>query len=189
MRYLFLFLVCFTSGLMAQEKVEREYRITPDQVPQKAQQLVDQFTTETNIKWIQEVGLENTTIEAKFVVDGNRYSIEFTREGILEDVEVVVAFSSIPENTRDTISAYLNTHYDYMKIEKVQIQFVAEVLLVRPLTRKVLFESGSIPSYELVVKTRNRGEKAIRYELLFTASGELLSRTKVISRSDNILRF
>jgi len=181
-----MLLVLTTTFVKAQEKIEREYRIDAISAPQTAQNFVAAFQKGSRIKWIKEINAEGNSVEAKFKADGKRYSIEFSEQGILEDVEVIITFSEMPEDVKDKIQKHLKEAFDYYKVEKIQAQYrqsEKEILAWRT-SNNVLK-----PLYELVVKSRNSGEKAQRFEFLFDTDGNFVERAKVISRSDNILRF
>jgi hypothetical protein len=170
----------------SQEKVEKEYRIDVSNVPENAREFVDTFAPESTITWLQEESEKGASIEAKFKLNGKRHSIEFSNTGELQDLEIVMPFSKINKKARLLIEQHLQQTFDYFKIEKTQAQYIG-------LESEILdWHQGSIrilPQYEIVVKTRAKGQKAQRLEFLFNNQGELLNTSKVVLRRDNILRF
>lgn len=187
--YLILLLTLWFGLSTAQEKIEQEFRIDKALVPPAAQSFVKAFDVKRSVKWLKEIDAEGTSIEAKFKSKGKRYSIEFSLEGIIEDLEVVVRFPEVPITIKDLIKEYLENTFDYYKVEKIQEQYQAtEARLLE--WRRAAKESRTLkPQYEVVVKTRVSGEKSKRFELLFDQMGSLISKERVSVRSDNILRF
>ena len=179
------------SRAQAQEsvKTEKEYRIKTELVPQKAKDFIATFTKNKSIKWLQEVGDDGTSLEAKFRYKGKRHSVEFTKDGVLEDIEIVIGLGELPEETKQEITSYFTQEFDYFKVEKIQAQYNNTAKEIIGRTTKKLVESPLIPYYELVVKTRNSSEKSKRYEVLFNEKGVCISRSQVSVRRDNILRF
>ncbi|WP_405221390.1 hypothetical protein [Dokdonia sp. Asnod1-B02] len=170
-------------------KTEREYRIKPELVPQKAKDFIATFHINRSVKWLQEVGDDGASIEAKFRHQGKRHSVEFTRDGDLEDVEIVIGLGDLPEDTKQEITSYFTQEFDYFKVEKIQAQYNNTVKEIINRTAKKLVASTLIPHYEVVVKTRNSGRKSKRYEVLFNEKGAFISRSQISIRRDNILRF
>lgn len=190
MRYLLLLFVFYGfSFCRAQDKTEREYRIDISLVPIKAQDFVAHFEPTKRLKWLQEEGENSTSIEAKFKKKGRRHSIEFTTEGHLEDLEIVVAFSQIPKRVRNQIRNTLKNTFEYYKIEKTQEQYSQAPDQILQWLEASAENRILPPKYEIVVKTRNSGEKSRRFQYLFNETGQEVQRSRIAIRSDNILRF
>lgn len=174
---------------MAQDKIEREYRIDLVQVPEQAEAFVAKFDPKKRVKWLQEESEDGTSVEAKFKKSGSRYSLEFTPKGQLEDLEVVIHFSQIPKEIKAQIVSNLKNQFDYYKIEKTQEHYVASSDRILQWLHTPSATRTLLPKYEIVVKTRNKGDKSSRYQYLFDEQGNELEKSKVAVRSDNILRF
>ena len=170
-------------------KTEREYRIKPELVPQNAIDFITTFEINRSVKWLQELGDDGASIEAKFKYKGQRHSVEFTTDGVLEDVEIVIDLGDLPKDTKQEITSYFAQEFDYFKVEKIQAQYNNTVKEIINRTAKKLVASTLIPHYEVVVKTRNSGKKSNRYEVLFNEKGAFISRSQISIRRDNILRF
>ncbi len=171
------------------QKIEHEFRINKNEVPKKAINFISKFRKETNVKWLQEEGADGTSIEAKFKYLRKRYSVEFTTDGILEDVEIIIPFSKIPQKIKFSIENYLKSNFDYFKTEKTQEQYQeSEQRILKWLVTDIQFQTLK-PKYEVVVKTRSTGKGSNRYELLFDEEGRFIKRSQITIRSDNILRF
>jgi hypothetical protein len=185
MRSLIMFsfcLLCLTTS--AQDKLEREQRVTREAVPEPARAFIDSLDFEIHTRWYREIGLNRSSYEAKFKRDGERYSIEFLPDGTLEDAEIEVDWESLPESTSTRIESFLNQRFSKFKLERIQIQYSgAPEEVLRYLKRKT---GSPTVAYECVVAAKINGEFG-RMEFLFSAEGELKLEQKIIAPStDNI---
>ena len=111
-KILFL-LILFLPGLLcSQQKYEKEYRITTEDLPTEALNYINAFPFDKKIKWYREEGLNTSSIEAKTRYKKQKYSIEFSNDGTLEDVEIKIPFKSIPAKTKSAITAELNFFFN-----------------------------------------------------------------------------
>jgi hypothetical protein len=170
-------------------KTEREYRIKSELVPQTAKEFIATFNKNRSVKWLREENDDGASIEAKFRYRGRRHSVEFTTDGTLDDVEIIITKKDLPAISRQNIERYFAEQFNYFKIEKIQAQYDdhKKAFLLRNALK--ITESSLIPRYEIVVKTRISGKKSKRYEVLFNDKGTFISRSQVSVRRDNILRF
>ena len=104
------------------QKVERESRIKSTDVPEKALEYIEQ-TSLDKVKWYRETGLESISFEAKFKHERRWYSVEFSEEGVLEDIEIEIDLHQVPEPTRESIDKYLEAEFKRHRKKKVQIQY------------------------------------------------------------------
>ncbi len=182
---LIIFLVFKISFLQAQQKLEKEYRLDIEQIPTLALDYVSSFNFKKNIKWYVEESLSGVTIEAKTKTKNGRYSLEFTKEGILEDVEIDVDEADLTENVNQAIHTYLSLTYKRYRIRKIQVQYSGDPIQIR----KLLLNNtqGNVTlKYELIAKAKDSTGVHL-YEFLFNVDGELEQKSKVIFRnSDNL---
>jgi hypothetical protein len=69
-----LFAIC-SNQLNAQQKYEKESRLKEKDIPIKAHHFIDFLVAGNRIRWYLEEGLERTSIEAKFKLNNQKYSI------------------------------------------------------------------------------------------------------------------
>ena len=170
----------------AQTKYEKELRIKPDQVPKNAIEFVQLLNFGTKIKWYQELSETGSSIEAKTKYKGEHYSIEFSKDGTLEDVEVKIRWNTIPEIVRKRITNDLELKYDDYKLNKVQIQYQGNPNAIRSYLIKGTDFNEITINYEVVISTKVN-KKFTQFELLYSAEGILLKRAEIVLRnSDNI---
>lgn len=182
----FLFLSSLTS---AQDKVEREYKINQREVPQEAQDFI--FETgilypKTKVQWFREESASDESVEAKFRQDRYRYSIEFSKDGQLQDVEIEIPFSEIPSSTQEIIEVALDSVFVKWRISKVQRQWVGDPEMVVESIKKFEPASDVQENYEMVIKG-DTGSNRSYFELLFSQSGELLRKSRIRQNSLDIL--
>jgi hypothetical protein len=188
MRYIALFclILSYANPATAQDKLEREFRIHPDVVPERAKSFAAAITGNSTLKWYREEGLEQVSLEAKAKVKGQRFSIEFDTSGQIQDVEVEIQLLEIPEHTRRTMITALKEDFAKFKWEKIQRQYQGtEAVLLNFFAQKI--DSTSPHTYyEVVIRGKKKG-LANFYEWVFSESGAVLSKATLISRiADNL---
>lgn len=184
-----ILLFCFFQiNVNAQQKFEKESRIKPGDVPSAALQFIQEVQMETNWKWYFEENLVGNSVEAKTKYNGKRYSIEFDTSGKIQDVEIETELPEIDENvSRNIIQALYSMFYSH-KIEKIQIQYSAEIPVLLAILNNKPDQSVSKVQYEIVVKGKKTGRPKL-FELTFTENGELLETLEIIFRNTDNLEY
>lgn len=188
MRMLFLLWLglCLHGGsLLAQLKMEREYRVSAKQVPQAARQLVDSCFAGTKVKWYAEEGIGHKSFEAKLKQDKKHFSIEFDTLGNVEDVELDIKLEAVPDKVRGAIEKHLGETFRKHKIAKVQVQWRGERSQLhakikgrQPATVETFYEI-------VVVGLQHNLYKS--FELLFDENGEVVDFLEIIHNSNENL--
>ncbi|MGR3810352.1 hypothetical protein [Jiulongibacter sp. NS-SX5] len=182
---LLLFLISYLHGV-AQQKYEREIGVLPEEVPENAVEFTDEFLGKSRIKWFKEEGLEGYSFEAKARKNRRKYSIEFSADGKLEDVEFIVQWRSIPSNSLKHIQKYLERDLGKYKIKKAQEQWIGdENGLLKNVNGEINHELTV--NYELEVAAKIDGEYKL-FEYLFSKDGTYVRRFEVILQmTDNLI--
>lgn len=172
----------------AQNKEEKEKRISADELPAKSFGVLEPFLEDAQrLRFYYEIDGDHKSYEAKFNYEGQKYSIEFDSLGMLEDVEVIVNWKSVPESTRNGIQSYFDTFKKY-KIFRLQKQFISKGGEDQKTVEAALADQGETIRYEMVVGLK--AEKVWNnFELLFDDRGVLLDKRKVISRSSDYILY
>ena len=180
-----IFLLSFQG--FSQSKYEKEFRIKAKDVPSSALAFVDSMTFDSKVKWDKEIGLNDVTIEAKAKFKNERHSIEFSENGIFQDVEIVVKPNQIPFDAFSKISGILSQRHKKHKIEKVQVQYSGDRNLVLRFLRENRNNTNGITiNFEVVISTKLNGNY-IMLEYLFSETGEYVASNQIISkRKDTI---
>ena len=169
--------------MVAQQKYEREVRIQTEDVHPDALQFIKTTPINTTIKWYRETGIDTTSIEAKTKYKGQRYSIEFSENGTLEDIEVEIKARDVKETTLNSLKKTIENTYGDFKLEKIQLQYTGNPELL-----KTVFDTNAVPDavtikYELVISSKESGTFK-RFELLFNEALELESTTEIITKNN-----
>jgi hypothetical protein len=180
-----IFLLSFQG--FSQSKYEKEFRIKAKDVPSRALSFVDSITFDSKVKWYKEIGLNDVTIEAKAKFRKERHSIEFSENGIFQDIEIEVNPSQIPFDAFSKISGILSQTHKKYKIEKVQMQYTGgRNLVLRFLREDRNSPEGITINFEVVISTKLDGNY-IMIEYLFSETGEHMESNQIISkRKDTI---
>lgn len=190
-RRAFVLLLVFFIGSIctyAQLKYEKEERIKANQVPQTALEFLEPVSLDGKVKWYKEYALEGTSVEAKTKQHQRWYSIEFSDQGVLEDIEIKVKFESLPKNIQQSITDYFSSTFSKYRIQKTQIQYTGEPSLMQNLVQTSSPDSKLNVAYELVLKGRKEG-KIHRWECLFDDSGALVQQSQIVTRNTDNLEF
>lgn len=184
MKALFIPFFCLLSlNLLSQSKIEKEFMISEDLVPDTCLSLIINNFSKTKIKWLKEIGLNDSSIEAKFRFEGHRISVEFSSKGEFEDVEIEIDFSHIYYELRHEIERSLDYSFEKYKIIKIQAQYTNIKILE---TKEFNFHKS--PYYEFIISTKENGQY-VKYECLFNSNGQLIKKTKLLIKASNNLEY
>ena len=106
------------------QKVEREYEIGGDEVPEAIPAFLDSAYAKTppeRLRFYRDVGEDGATVEAKFKIDGTRYSVEFADDGAWLDTEVEVPIDEIDDAVWDRAAcARWTDTFELFRVVRVQ---------------------------------------------------------------------
>ena len=90
--------------MTAQNKEEFEKRIDAKAVPENAVEAIQPFLKEAKrIRWYHEYDGDKESFECKFKKFGYWFSVEFDKEGLLEDVEIKIKYHTLPHDIKEKI--------------------------------------------------------------------------------------
>lgn len=182
------FLFYFQFG-HSQYKYEREHRILKSQFPALAIANIEENITDfKRIKFYKETDSTKISYEAKLKKDKLWYSIEFNEEGKLEDIEILIKSTDVPNDTYAKISDYLNNNFSKYKIKRLQQQYSSNNEAVKDIFKNA-FQNLILPSnnYEIVVVGK-KDKGYLDYEILFDADGNFKKiRTSLPPNYDHVL--
>jgi hypothetical protein len=190
---LLIFLLSCTSEVFGQaEKRGVERSINKSEMPAIALETLDEFWPNMdNIRYFYETDGDSETFEAKLEWMGKKYSIEFTEEGNIIDVEQLVDMSEIATDPAESINEYLLQEFDRVRITRLQRQYLADdedetddIDFIDDILEED--HEDYVIRYELEVE--GKGESGIGgFEFLFDGNGNIIQRRRIIRRSlDNI---
>jgi len=186
---LFLSQVSFAQDL----KEEVENSIDKDEMPASALDALEDFLEDqivTDANYYRETDGETTTFEAKLYWHDYQYSIEFTDEGLLLDIEQLIEFNEVPEGIQGHITQIMEEQFSRFRMTRVQRQYISDEEdedgedVIEDFLENDM--DDLIVRYEIEVEGQNRSEMG-SFEMLFDPEGELIQRRRIVRRSiDNI---
>lgn len=183
--------VAMTLGCLpayAQQKFEREIRVRPQAVPAAAEAFVSACAGTERIRWYQEINLGFYNFEAKVKRNGRHYSIEFDSTGVLQDVEMSIRFSHLPEAVQGAVRAELAGRCSKYRITRVQFQWTGAAPALQELVRNGTTGGQHTERLELVFSCKtDRGP--VLYEALFDALGKMENLVEIVPRNTDNLDF
>jgi hypothetical protein len=186
--FIFFWVPFLLSPLNGQEKYEKETRINQREAPAPARRFVDSLKFHKKIKWFREESLTGESIEAKTKRNKQRYSIEFDTLGRLQDVEIEIGWEEIPGETREAIDKLLNQTFSKYRLVKGQKQLKGDPARLIEYLRGVNIPESPAIRYEIVLDGKKGGKKE-RYEYLFSKSGKLEEKSRIILRNTDNLEY
>lgn len=186
---LIIFLITFSSiSVLAQEKFEKEYRASEDDIPTAALQFLENVEFDKRVKWFKEESQDGISYEAKSKIRSQKISIEFDTTGRLQDIEITIPEAEIPSETLSTIKTYLDESYTKSKIEKIQKQWTGNPKVLNRMLVSGNENEDHILSYEIMASTRDSGAYVL-YEYLFNDQGKVVRKSRVKPRHTDNLDF
>ena len=181
-----LLLVVTSFTLSAQDKTEVERGAPAAEVPSVARDWFHETYPRTKrLRWYLERSSDGTSYEAKFRHRGAWHSVEFDKTGALQDIEIRVDMSSLPEPVRQGMVTYFDTTYTKYRVQKIQQQLTGTPEAVRAVIQN-LPASEVTYRYEVEFYGKDDQNKAL-WEGLFDDQGQLLQRRKIVLRpTDNL---
>ena len=194
MKYIFfLLLLCSSLFCTAQNsyKHEKEERIEKQLFPQNALELLDKTLPKKvkKVKYYKEQDSVKISYESKLKFNSKKYSIEFSEEGLLEDVEITIKQKEISSKTFEKIKKYLYSNYTSFRIKKIQRQYRNTTNTDAETMLKEAFSGTKTGThfYEIIAEVKTKKERYF-IEITFTNEGDFeLLRTIIQGSYDHIL--
>lgn len=184
-----LLFCCFLncSFVFSQEKIEREYRIHPTQVPQKARDFINKIQFDTKLKWYAEENQNGEAFELKSYKNKRKFSIKFLPSGELVDVEKKLRAEELPALHQQKINKALEKKFRQYKITKIQIRWEKNnPELFQHIENKQTNFNNAV--YEIIVNGKEK-KTYRRYEILINFQGEILYRIPLSKNNNDNLEF
>lgn len=194
LKYISIILILlYSSSAFTQTsfKYEKEERISREEFPANALDLL-QLTLPKEIKkekYYKEQSKSGQSYEAKLKYNCLKYSIEFSSDGTLEDVEITIKPKDIPHHTLERITHHLSENYNSYRLIKAQRQFNKKSFADAKETLESALSNDvrNAHSYELEAEVRS-GKKRYFIEITFDQDGVFTQvRTIIHSSYDHVL--
>lgn len=177
-----------TSHLFAQKKYEKESRFKEKKVPSIALDFINLLAEDRKVRWYLEEGFDRTSIEAKFKMNNQNYSVEFDRLGNLEDIEIQIKWGDLRKPLKDSVSFYLGRDCKKFKIRRIQLQYLGDHSVLLSKIKTGESTDDYIVRYEIVVKCSHDNNVSL-YEYLFSDSGQKLSAAQIVFKNSSHLEY
>lgn len=185
--WILLCALSLTSTLYAQEKWERETRLSPADVPMKALDFLGEIPQNTRIKWYREASEQGITLEAKFRYNKQFFSVEFDSIGKFQDLEIERDWKELGPETQASIHVKLAAECADFKVVRLQQQWSDSMNRYADL--HTLLDSKEPATHVEVVARCKNNTSATLYEYLFTRAGSLVRKSRLIGRASSHLEF
>ncbi len=190
--FLLTFVCCsFICTAQNSYKHEKEARIEKKEFPSNALELLDKTLPKKikKVKYYKELDSTKVSYEIKLKYNGKKYSIEFSKKGVLEDVEITIKQKDIVPKTFEKIKKYLYGKYSSFRIKKIQLQYRNTNNIDAETIVKDSFSGTKTETlfYEIIAEVKT-GKERYFIEITFTKEGDFeLSRTIIQGSYDHIL--
>lgn len=189
---IFLILIVLSTGFSlqanAQLKIEREYRIKAELVPQQAVTYIRDLFPDSRIRWFGEINAKGYFVEAKFRANRKKYSIKFDSTGVFKDVEKVIRFRKLSDEQQTRFENTLDSLFTRYKIVKIQAQWIGNAHDIRTFLQEGTIAPAIEKNFEFVLRGKNAEGTAYR-EILFDESGNIKRNVKLSEGNTNHLLF
>ncbi len=183
----FMILLCF-HALGQDAKSEKEERISHSSVPEMSEEWLDNtFGALKKVKWYRETTSGKLSFEAKFKHLRKRYSVEFSPDGNVEDVEQLIRWKKLDSEIKSVLSQAFDRLQKF-RLYKIQRQWTADS--GRQLSQAIKSNDNSLARihYEVEFKAVLDG-KYMMWEGLFDTEGRLISKRPIELRPTDNLDF
>ncbi|SHG91183.1 hypothetical protein [Winogradskyella jejuensis] len=181
MKSRFIFVILISSLIcpysLSQTKNEKEQRIKISKFPEAVQNVIGDLPKNCKrLKFYKETDGDKKSYEVKFKYLKHYYSIEFSEDGLLEDVEVITKFNKIDDSIKHQIKAYYNQSFKKHKFIKIQKQYVYNSRLNTNtfINNTIKQPNTTSANYEIIAEVTTDKKRDIR-EFTFNSKGKFLS--------------
>ncbi|RZN83703.1 MAG: hypothetical protein EVB11_04580 [Winogradskyella sp.] len=177
-------LLLSTSLIFCQAKNEKETRIKFNELPNNIRNITKVLPKETKrLKAYKEIDGLKKSFEIKLKYRNNRYSIEFSENGIIEDIEIITTFNTLNKDVQILIEHYFKETYSKYKFIKIQKQYVFENNIeASTFVRDILIKKYNPSSnFEIIAEVKKEKKRTIR-EFTFNSKG-LLINSRIVNPS------
>lgn len=156
---------CYSCLVISQTKNEKEERIKLTELPSSVREIVGALPKKVKrLKFYKETDGRKNSFEIKLKYQKNLYSIEFSKSGELEDIEVLSKLKAIDKDVRIEIKRYFENSFSKYKLIKIQKQYLptsdteASVFIEEILSKKIISPSN----FEIIAEITTPQKRELR---------------------------
>jgi len=175
--YISIILVLLSQFGFSQTKNEKEERIKASHFPESAKTLIKSLPKDCkHLKFYKETDNDKRSYEIKFKYKKQRFSLEFSEDGKIEDIEVLIKFKKVKKSTRNKIEDYLKNNYQKHKLIKIQKQFIySSKISPSQFVDDVLSNNSNVtPNFEIIAEVKSNKKREVK-EFTFNNKGEFMT--------------
>lgn len=176
-----LLFVFFFLNVSGQTKNEKESRIPLEQFPEKAQSHIKNILENTKrIRHYEEIDGDFKSYESKFKYKKHWHSVEFDKDGKLEDIEVTVKERHLTKQTLNNITSYLKKRYEKFDFIKIQEQYLFDDSIGHTNFIYYILENraSTNSNYEIIIALKTDRNWSIK-EMTFDSEGTFLNERTI----------
>lgn len=178
MKWIYVLFVVFVvvPSSWSQTKNEKEERVQLEALPEAAIPIVNRLSKQLKrLRFYKETDGEKQSFEAKFKHNKQHYSIEFSREGIIEDIEILINEKQLKKEIKSNIDAFYRLNFRKSKLIKIQMQYVYNRETDPNLYVESILSGTSVykNNYEIIAEVKNDTQRQV-CEYLFNAQGDFV---------------
>lgn len=179
-------LLSITSFSLMSQKFEIEDQVDETKVPGRAVTFIAECLPGEKIKWYLEKSQKGISYEGKTNYKGHTWSIEFDKDGLVQDVEMRIELSELPVMEREKIENTLGHKFEDYKINKIQYHWENTPSTLKKLITNYPDFQEIDKWYEIVI-TENTSSAWKQKEVLINPKGEITSILEIVTRpTDNM---
>ena len=166
-------LLCFGSLVYGQTKNEKEERVKKNTFPEKALKVIEQLPMNCKrLRFYKETDGQKQSFEVKFKYNSKRYSLEFSTDGNIEDLEVIAKFKTIEDSIKSKVNSYFQSTFTKHKLIKVQKQYLynSEFDPTKFLSDILSQNWNKPPGFEIIAEVKAKKTRTVR-EFTFDQTG------------------
>lgn len=181
-------LVIGIVSMHAQVKYEGEQKVNQSEVPPAAiDWLCSGFDNMKRLKWYEQFSTGQRSYEAKFKMEGYRYSVAFDTTGNILDIEILLKRAEMEQDALQAIGQHLDANYDRWRLRKIQLQYTG----TQPAWDEFLnnkYSDALQVKYEIEYYGKKDDSKLL-WEGWFDKTGEFISKRQITTKSADNLNY
>jgi hypothetical protein len=180
------FIFCAILVGFSQEKNEVERRIKSDEVHDNAKEwLKETYKKRRKTKWYYQTDGNKEVFEAKLKHNKQLHSIEFSLDGQVQNIEILIGEDELDTKVLESILKFLDTNYTKSSVSKLQIQYTGDEDDLEDVIDEQEFEDV-IVKYEMEFYGKNDKDDEL-WEALFDEHGKLIQKRIInLKATDNL---
>lgn len=184
-----VFLLMVLTSVSYGQKREIERAVASSEVPESARNWLETaYQGHGKTKWYFQTDGEKEVYEAKLKWKRNWHSVEFTPEGDIRNVEILIRTRDLDQEVRVNMFRYLSGEYSSFKIDRLQIHYTGSSSALRDLIAGDNTGPELVREYEVEFVGRKNGVSTL-WEGQFDKSGNFMEKRKIELSSTDVLDF